>query len=484
MSSSPRHGCRAAGATLALAGLLAAGCAINPVSGRREFNLVSSAQEEKMGREGYGAVLAEYGAYDDSTVQKYVRTVGMKLAKVCQLPDLDWHFTVIDDPSVNAFAMPGGYIYITRGILAHLNSEAQLAGVLGHEIGHVTHRHTAEQITRQQVAGVGLLAGSILSPAVAQYGGAAQEALGLLFLGFSRQDETEADELGITYALRAGYDPRVMPATYHMLKRVSDRTGARLPTYLSTHPDPGDREAHTRTLSQAAAMGKTGLIVNEDGYLAHLDGLVFGQDPRNGYFVDNQYMNPGLKLEIILPPGWTYHDTRSALVAVAPDGRTGMQLGGADAKDLTPSAHVSALLKKGAISGADGGPETIGGHDAWVGHVTAGGSGGGRMIAAFVRWNPDFMIEALGQGGTTDEAVILSSLRSLHDLTDPKRLNAQPDRVRVEHPSSEGVFSALVPTLGRQAISVEETAILNNMISTEPVPAGQPVKIVASGKTR
>src|SRR5258706_14202706 len=114
--------------------LLVAGCATNPVSGRREFNLVTSGAEERMGREGYKAVLAEYGAYDDSTVQQYVTAVGMKLAKVSQLPDLDWHFTVIDDPSVNAFAMPGGYIYITRGILAHLNSEAQLAGAMGHEI--------------------------------------------------------------------------------------------------------------------------------------------------------------------------------------------------------------------------------------------------------------------------------------------------------------------------------------------------------------
>src|SRR5438093_741871 len=149
----PRHG---RWALFALALWLLAGCATNPVSGRREFTLVSAGQETKMGEEGYKAVLAEYGAYDDSLVQKYVRGVGMRLAKASQLPDLDWHFTVIDDPSVNAFAMPGGYIYITRGILAHLNSEAQLAGVMGHEIGHVTARHTARQIAGQQLAGLGL----------------------------------------------------------------------------------------------------------------------------------------------------------------------------------------------------------------------------------------------------------------------------------------------------------------------------------------
>src|SRR5260221_7003786 len=191
MSPRTRHG----GWTLAAAlALLLSGCAINPVSGHREFTLVSSGAEARMGREGYKAVLAEYGAYDDSTVQKYVSGVGLKLAKASQLPDLDWHFTVIDDPSVNAFAMPGGYIYITRGILAHLNSEAQLAGVLGHEIGHVTARHTAQQITKQQIAGLGVGIAGIVSPTFRQYSSAAQTALGLLFLKFSRENETQADE--------------------------------------------------------------------------------------------------------------------------------------------------------------------------------------------------------------------------------------------------------------------------------------------------
>ena len=478
------------GAVLAVLALLVSGCATNPVSGRREFTLVSSSSEEKMGREGYKAVLAEYGAYDDSTVQKYVSGVGLKLAKASQLPDLDWHFTVIDDPAVNAFAMPGGYIYITRGILAHLNSEAQLAGVLGHEIGHVTSRHTARQITGQEVAGIGLLVGSIVSPSLARYGGVAQQALGLMFLGYSREFETQADELGIQYTTRAGWDPREIPSTYHMLRRVSDRTGARLPTFLSTHPDPGDREARTRTLARSAVTGRTGLLVNANAYLDHVNGIVFGQDPRHGYFANNQYYNPDLKLELILPPGWTYHDSRAALVGVAPDGHSGMQISGADAKDETPSAHVSALLAKGEISEPDGSAETIGGHAAWVGRVTANSKSGqgGRLLTAFVRWTPDLMLEVLGSGGISEESLILSSMRSLRDLTDPKRLNRQPDRVKLMRAPAEGVFSALVPTLiappATQALSVEETAILNNLISTEPVAAGHVLKVVEAGQPK
>src|SRR5206468_7167184 len=137
-------------------------------------------------REGYQAVLQEYGVYGDPALQAYVDSVGQRLGHVSHLPNEHWTFTLLDDPAVNAFAMPGGYVYITRGIMAHLNSEAQLAGVMGHEIGHVTARHTARQITGQQVAGIGLLVGSIVSPALARYGDVAQQALGLMFLSYSR----------------------------------------------------------------------------------------------------------------------------------------------------------------------------------------------------------------------------------------------------------------------------------------------------------
>jgi predicted Zn-dependent protease len=216
-----------ASAAVVLLAVLAAGCAVNPATGRREFTLVSAGQELAIGQEGYGATVAEYGEYDDPALAAYVDTVGLRLARASERPDLDWHFTVLDDPMVNAFAMPGGYIYVTRGILAHLNSEAQLAGVLGHEIGHVTARHSAKQITQQQIAGLGLAVAGAYSATFQQYSGTAQQALGLLMLKYSRDDETQADELGIRYATAAGYDPREIPATYAMLKRVSQRGGGR-----------------------------------------------------------------------------------------------------------------------------------------------------------------------------------------------------------------------------------------------------------------
>src|SRR5512143_1480701 len=253
---SPREGCAMSrfwlwtfAVTAAVLTALLGACATNPVTGRSEVSLVSPAQELEIGKQGYGPVIQEYGLYDDAALQAYVSSIGQKVAGVSHLPTLDWHFTIVDDAAVNAFAMPGRYIYITRGLRASLTSVAQLAGVLGHEIGHVTRRHTAAQMTQKELYGAGFALGSIVSPTFQRYSGVAQQALGLLFLKFSRTDESQADELGVEYATKAGYDSREIPATYAMLKRIDDQSSQRLPGFLETHPDPGDRERVTTELA-------------------------------------------------------------------------------------------------------------------------------------------------------------------------------------------------------------------------------------------
>ena len=187
---------------------LAAACATNPATGKSEISLVSESQEIAMGNETVVSVHATIGTYPDSNLQRYVRGIGTRLAGVAERPALPWHFEVVDDPTVNAFAAPGGKIFVTRGILPFLGSEAELSGVLGHEIGHVTARHTARQITRQQLAGIGLIAGSILSSTVASAAGGLQQGLGVLFLSYRRADDSQADGLGFRYMLRTKYDIR------------------------------------------------------------------------------------------------------------------------------------------------------------------------------------------------------------------------------------------------------------------------------------
>src|SRR6267142_311046 len=190
---------------LALATLVA-GCATNPVTGKRELSLMSEAQELQIGQQQDAEVRKEMGVYNDRALQEYVTTLGLKLAQVSERPNLPWHFTVLDVPAINAFALPGGYIYITRGILPFLDDESQLAGVLGHEIGHVTARHAASQYSKSVASQVGLIAASIFAPggqAIAQAGGT---GLGLLLLKNSRDDEAQADGLGVRYSARAGWD--------------------------------------------------------------------------------------------------------------------------------------------------------------------------------------------------------------------------------------------------------------------------------------
>src|SRR6185436_7138062 len=320
---------RAASLLLILAvflALLCQGCAYNPATGKKEFTLVTPAQEAAMGREGYGAAIAEYGLYEDGALAAYVDSVGRKVAAASEQPTLPWRFTVLDDPVVNAFAMPGGYIYVTRGLLAHMQSEAQLAGVLGHEIGHVTARHSAKQITQQQLAGLGLGIASAVSPSFRRYGSTAEQALGLLMLKYSRDDETQADELGVRYATGSGYDAREIPGTYRTLKRIADRAGQSLPSYMSTHPDPGQREVRTSDLAAKAVAGKTNLNVRQRVYLDHMRSLVYGENPRYGWFEGSRFYLPVLGLEMSFPPGWQTQHTHTALTGLSQDQRGMMQM--------------------------------------------------------------------------------------------------------------------------------------------------------------
>ncbi|MDT8340172.1 MAG: M48 family metallopeptidase, partial [Longimicrobiales bacterium] len=268
-----------------LLALVLAACAVNPATGRRELSLVSESQEIAMGREADPQIVAEMGLHPDSAVQRYVRDLGMALAARSERPDLPWTFRVLDDPTVNAFALPGGFVYVTRGILTHLTSEAQLAGVLGHEIAHVTARHGASRMSRAQLAQIGLGVGMIVSPEVRRFGDVAQQAVGLLFLSFGREDELQADEFGLRYMTRMGYDPDEMAGVMRMLDQNSQLSAGsgRIPEWLSTHPDPGNRVERIHEHIAANPPYLEARRVEQDALMAQLDGMMFGPNPREGF---------------------------------------------------------------------------------------------------------------------------------------------------------------------------------------------------------
>src|SRR2546422_2039162 len=225
-----------------LAGVGAGGCAVNPATGSRQLMLISESQEIAMGRDYDKQVAASIGLDPDSGLQRYIQQFGAPLAATSERPNLPWSFRVVDDPVVNAFALPGGYIYVARGILAPLNSEAELAGVVGHEIGHVTARHSVSQMSKQQLAQIGLAVGTIASPEFERFAGLASAGLGVLFLKYSRDAERQADDLGLRYMRRVNYDPREMPHVFELLTRVSQaQGGGRVPEWLAPHPQPQKR---------------------------------------------------------------------------------------------------------------------------------------------------------------------------------------------------------------------------------------------------
>ncbi len=270
--------------------LIPAGCATNPATGRPQLSFFGEEAELGMGRDADAELVAHVGLYDGGDWAEYVEEVGMRLASTSERPHLPWSFKVLDDPTVNAFALPGGYVYVTRGILAELGSEAELAAVLGHEIGHVTAKHTLHRQSQQVLATAGVVtAAVVLDPEHADdWAELGMLGVGLAFLKYSRDDERQADDLGLRYVMRAGYDPREMPGVFEMLDQLAQADGG-TPTWLSTHPNPGKRLLRiSKEVSAVQARGQMPTRVEREAYLRRLDGMPYGLDPRRAVISDEQ----------------------------------------------------------------------------------------------------------------------------------------------------------------------------------------------------
>jgi predicted Zn-dependent protease len=329
--------------SLAAAALLAAcGTAVvNPVTGKTERTVMDEKAEVDEGRKAHEEILKEYGVVQNPRLQAYVNDLGQRLARQSHRANLKWTFTVLDTSDVNAFALPGGYVYVTRGIMAYLDSEAELAGVIGHEIGHVTARHGAQRATRQQTAGIGVLAATILGAVLESQGvsGAGQAANQIsqsvaagYIASYSREQELQADELGAEYLARNKYDPQNMVDVIGALKNqeryaadAAKAEGKEAPSganWLSSHPSNDQRLAE---IKQIAAKYKGNY--SDDGrtrYQQAIDGVAFGETADQGLTRGRHFYHEGLGIALTAPQGWKIDNSPDAILLVNGAGDTGL----------------------------------------------------------------------------------------------------------------------------------------------------------------
>ena len=453
------------------------GCAVNPATGARQLMLISESQEIAMGRDYDQQVAASIGLYADTAWQRWIQQFGARLAATSERPNLPWTFHVVDDPVVNAFALPGGYIYVTRGILAHLNSEAELGGVVGHEIGHVTARHSVSQMSKQQLAQLGLAVGSIASPDFGRYAGLAGQAFGVLFLKYSRDNESQADDLGLRYMRRANYDPREMPHVFAMLTRVSQaQGGGRVPEWLATHPNPENRRGRIEQEIAALPQNFSGAAVNRDIYLRRLDGLVFGNNPREGYFKENQFFHPDLRFRVTFPEGWTTNNGKQAVMAVSPQQDAMVEV--SVAKEPTADAAARAFLAQQGLTNGYPVRTSVGGLPAvTAGFAAATDNGTLRGTALFVEYGGAvYRLVGYATDGRWPavQVTVERALQSFARLTDPATLAVQPQRVDIVRIDRR----TTIEEMARQRPSPVPAATLALVNQVEPQTPLEPGRLV------
>lgn len=462
------------------AALIVASCAVNPATGDREFMMISERQEIAMGQEYDPQIIAQMGLYPDSALQRYVAGLGTRLATESERPQLPWAFRVVDDPIVNAFAVPGGFIYITRGILAHFNSEAQLVAVLGHEIGHVTARHSASQMSREQLAQIGLAVGSIASERFAQVAGAAGQGLGVLFLKYGRDDENQADALGLRYMKRTTHDVREMPSVYAMLGSLSVGSGSdRIPSWLSSHPAPEDRQQRIERAVGAIPAESIGTIVERDAYLRRLQNLVYGANPRAGYFVGQRFNHPDMRFTLTFPTGWSTLNAAQAVQAMSATKDALIQLTLSSSKTADEALRVFTG-REGFQFGTVQRPAINGFTSASVAFIAAQVADTLRGTAMFVEHGGAvFQLLAYGPAArwAPQQSAAEAALRSFAVLTDQVALNIQPQRVEIVQLDRASSITDL-KARRTSPLSAEQLARINQVAGTDVLPRGRLVKWV------
>ncbi|TAD83390.1 MAG: peptidase M48 [Bacteroidetes bacterium] len=466
-------------------------CAVNPVTGKKQVALMSEAQEIAMGAESDPQIVAQFGLYPDSNLQRFINQKGMEMARISHRPNLKWTFRVLDSDVINAFAVPGGYVYFTRGILAAMNNEAQFAGVLGHEIGHVTARHSVSQQTSSMLTQLGVMAAVIANRNVAQFANELSQGAQLLMLSFSRKHESESDELGVEYSSKVGYNATYMADFFRTLQRQQQSSGhAALPEFLSTHPDPGNRFERVQQLASAYQTAN-GLVpeklnIRRNEYLQVVQGIMYGENPRHGFVENGVFYHPDLKFQFATPTGWRYQNTPQQVLFSAPAGDAMCFL--ALAKGKTPQEAATNFAQTHKIQVASQQNTNFNGLSGLVvqgsqvqANAQGQAAGSVQLTAAFVAYN-GLVYELVGASTPQVFQNYLPQFNqmqnSMRSLTNAAMLNVKPERIVLYKLPKAATLQQVLQDQKMPAQRFSELAILNGLELGDNIPAQTTIKLV------
>lgn len=466
----------------------------SPVTGQKRLYAYSWQQEVAMGQEADSQIIAFYGLYDDSDLADYVTRIGKKVlaeshmrhpSTAAQFRNTEFTFRVLSSPIVNAFALPGGFNYVTRGLLTHMTSEAQLAMVIGHEIGHVAARHASQQALKQQ-AGIILLIGTAVlgqellglpGQDILNLGGTAAQ---LLFLRYSRDAERESDRLGVEYAAKAGYVSAEGAAFFTTLKRLSDKAGANIPSHLSSHPDPGEREKDIIIRANRwKEQGYSQEHLGQREFYDAISGLVMGDNPREGFSKEGIFYHPDLAFQFPHPNGWTLINEPSQVVMVTSDQKavTIFNLPGKNSaaetvdeignlERVTVSSRSSININGNTAYRLLGSMQDNNVH--YTLHVTAIENQG--KVYRFLSYTTQAEYNRFS-------SAFNQSSGGFATLTDQEILNIQPARIKIVEVSRAAPFRTFIPNQLPMGLDAEGLAIINQVQLDEVIPVGSLLKL-------
>ena len=475
---------------------------VNPATGKTEFTAMSPEQEKAVGKEQHPRILQQFGGeYADADLRAYVEEIGTQLQAVSELPDLDFTFTLLNSDVVNAFALPGGYVYISRGLMALAENEAEVAGVLAHEIGHVTARHSAQRYSRGVLAqgGVtvgavlaGVLGGGNLAKTVQEIGGTGAQAY---LAGYSREQEFQSDELGVRYLTRAGYDPIAMATFLEKLGEHSDlarklagKEDAPDPStsMFATHPRTPDRVR--RAAENAAKTEATAGRVGRKAYLERIDGLIYGDDPDQGFVRGTRFIHPKLRFIFDAPDGFRLQNTPTAVIGVDRNGNS-MKFDGASIRSSNMRDYIARewakelkIQRLSSISSFD--LDGLPGASASTSATTQDGKTVDVALAA-IQVEADrvyrFMFLSPGGASQAEARAAKETVESFRRLSTAAAARYKPKRIKVLRAGSGDTTASFARQMAVDDLPELQFEVLNGLDPSEQPESGELVKLISDG---